>query len=629
MPEQRFSALVSAYSSVTKPHERNYITVLDALNSLKDESLYHRYSAPVLQSYADYKAGKIPKSQYQEFKKATLPSFCWQAKLSFRNNNNVEQSTGLACLDFDDVPEDSDIKITILESPYTFALFKSAGGGGFKVLVKIPYVSNDAEYKRYYNALLRLYTDASVDTGTKDIARLCFYSYDPGLYINENSDVFDSVVVEEDEESPFTDWRLMMRCVDMIRKSQPGERNTVLLKAARLAGGYVAGMQISYEDAFNILLTTANEKIPDERVQNSRTIRNGLRYGASMPIEEKQELEKDADAIFEKYGKIYYFATEAEVQKQLASIYDMDGHTRGWHSGFELLHHHYSLVLGTTTYIYGAPASGKSQWWFQLLVNQSRFHGLNHIIFSPETGGPADIFAELIAIAGGGDPHNVFGQRLSKEKYREAYEFVKKHFMVIDPQNSCSLNPTDFLLYCDFLERKFNIKFHTVTVDPWNEMDHAYSKGKDARQDLYLEEVLGHIRHDAKVNNRHTCLITHVVDQRVEYDKNTGIRYYPQPKEREIAGGQAWSRKGMNMISVWRPPVNLLDPATGFQYEQFQTVVEIQKIKPKIVGTPGRIFFKYDPSTHRYTDGRPEMTNEQLELKEDARQTIADDDFAF
>jgi len=46
----------------------------------------------------------------------------------------------------------------------------------------------------------------------------------------------------------------------------------------------------------------------------------------------------------------------------------------------------YTIKEGCTTYIGAAPASGKTELWFEFLINLSCLHNWNHVVFSPETG---------------------------------------------------------------------------------------------------------------------------------------------------------------------------------------------------------------------------------------------------
>ena len=75
----------------------------------------------------------------------------------------------------------------------------------------------------------------------------------------------------------------------------------------------------------------------------------------------------------------------SEVKNELNVLHD-EGIELGKDVGWAWKDFPYTVKLGSTTYIAGAPASGKSEWWFEILINLSCLHGWNHVIFSPETG---------------------------------------------------------------------------------------------------------------------------------------------------------------------------------------------------------------------------------------------------
>jgi hypothetical protein len=77
------------------------------------------------------------------------------------------------------------------QSEFTFASFISPSGNGLKILVKIN--SDKADHKEafllvqaHYETILKL----EIDKSGKDVTRLCFYSWDENLYLNENSKTF-------------------------------------------------------------------------------------------------------------------------------------------------------------------------------------------------------------------------------------------------------------------------------------------------------------------------------------------------------------------------------------------------------------------------------------------------------
>jgi len=123
--------------------------------------------------------------------KSKLPYVTFCGTFSSRANINLRKHSGLACLDFDNVADLEDLKSSINKDNFTFSSFVSPSGNGLKVLVKIPLVDNDDDYKEYYAALLDYFSKYyKLDEGTKDIARATYLSYDENLYLNNDSCLF-------------------------------------------------------------------------------------------------------------------------------------------------------------------------------------------------------------------------------------------------------------------------------------------------------------------------------------------------------------------------------------------------------------------------------------------------------
>ena len=70
------------------------------------------------------------------------------------------------------------------------------------------------------------------------------------------------------------------------------------------------------------------------------------------------------------------------VKGELDKLRDK-GLERGAYIGFSWEYLPYSVLLGSTTYIGAAPASGKTEFWFEILIKLSHIHGWNHVIYSP------------------------------------------------------------------------------------------------------------------------------------------------------------------------------------------------------------------------------------------------------
>ncbi|GGC89219.1 hypothetical protein GCM10011508_15640 [Flavobacterium lutivivi] len=77
------------------------------------------------------------------------------------------------------------------QSEFTYACFISPSGNGLKILVKIDTPKTEhketfLKVQAHYESILKL----EIDKSGKDLTRLCFYSWDENLYLNENASTF-------------------------------------------------------------------------------------------------------------------------------------------------------------------------------------------------------------------------------------------------------------------------------------------------------------------------------------------------------------------------------------------------------------------------------------------------------
>jgi len=289
--------------------------------------------------------------------------------------------------------------------------------------------------------------------------------------------------------------------------------------------------------------------------------------------------------------KIYYKLDE--VTQGLNKLRE-NGLTRGKETGFDFEHLGISIKPGCTTYIAGAPASGKSEFWLEILVNLSCLYGWKHVVFTPETGNVEEVFAELCFKYINKPYFSTVEGCMSEAERISAEMFISEHFFVIDPKDDI-ITIKDYYKIVDDIEKEFGITINTTTIDPFNEVKHDIGGG---RQDLYIEEILGECRRNARATGRHNCLITHVRDQQAI--EKEGKRYYPIPTPREFAGGQAWFRKGEQMIIVWRPPVGVSREGGEGVYEPNEVIIRVAKEKPKGASKKGDYTFFYSVKKNAY-----------------------------
>lgn len=137
------------------------------------------------------------KSQRNELKK-NLPAICFSGTFNKRNDASIIQHSGLICLDFDGYDSNKELltdKEKLTKSNYIYSVFISPSGKGLKALVKIP--QDVDNHVNYFNSLEIHFNNPHFDTTCKNLSRVCYESYDPLIYINKNSSVWEEIKEKE------------------------------------------------------------------------------------------------------------------------------------------------------------------------------------------------------------------------------------------------------------------------------------------------------------------------------------------------------------------------------------------------------------------------------------------------
>jgi len=292
--------------------------------------------------------------------KKTLPIACFGGVFNHRYKEGLIRASQLMILDFDDVEGMVEKKKELSKSEYVLSAFVSPSGKGLKAIIKIPLVKNDKEYKEYYNGARTLF-DGLDDSG-KDISRACFFAYDPHIYINYDCKTFEKKIEETSsipkmtKQATYNDYGLASRVLNIIRNAVIGERHIKILNASRLMGGYVASGKITQHEAIRLLEQECFSIAPETPRENLKTITDGLEHGLQSPLEDFEELEREENEM--RLGKIYF--TLKDKEEEIEEMWQ-NGRVKGYELSFKNCKDKVSVKLGCTTFIYGAPASGKSQ----------------------------------------------------------------------------------------------------------------------------------------------------------------------------------------------------------------------------------------------------------------------------
>lgn len=285
---------------------------------------------------------------------------------------------------------------------------------------------------------------------------------------------------------------------------------------------------------------------------------------------------------------------------------------RGQDTGFKCLDQLYSIKSGSYTFVLGSPTHGKSEFIFELLMNQASL-GKRSLIYSPETGSVEEIIAELVHKYTGKSAYSTNPNPCSDKEYNEALTYIDWFFLIVDSEEKAYSIRELFNMADEFEAKNKGEKIDFIMAEPYNEIKHDMAT-YGTRQDLYIEEFVGDIRRYCKKTGKHTFISLHPTSQHITTQGE--FSFYPKPLPREAAGGQALFRKAMSWITIWRPPAGM-EYISGV-YQDNDVVISIDKAKPKGVSMKGETMMHFDWKKNRYyenLDGSDKYAFEHLKAQ--------------
>lgn len=257
----------------------------------------------------------------------------------------------------------------------------------------------------------------------------------------------------------------------------------------------------------------------------------------------------------------------------------------GVSTGWDAVDGHYTVRPGEWTLITGIPGHGKSEFLDALTINLASIHGWRFGVFSPENQPFALHLAKLAEKYTGRPFNNGPTQRMSRQEFDVASEWLGQHYTFILPENSSIAAILD-------TARQLVLRkgIRGLIIDPWNEIEHG--RPVHMSETEYISQELSRIRKFARSHGVHVWLVAHPAKL---YKEANGK--YPVPTPYDVSGSAHWRNKADNCITVWRD--------TSDQYCK-QVEIHVQKIRFKVTGRIGMLNLNYDAVTGRYHDGRPQ-----------------------
>ena len=146
---------------------------------------YRKALETELKHHGDHKRAK----KATQTIKNQLPAVTWSGTFTQRANDQLSQHSGLLCADCDKLNSAlPKVRDKLRTSPYLFASFVSPSGDGLKAVFRVP--ADPTEHAASFRAVqshVHELCGVEIDQACKDVARLCFLSFDPELYYNPNA----------------------------------------------------------------------------------------------------------------------------------------------------------------------------------------------------------------------------------------------------------------------------------------------------------------------------------------------------------------------------------------------------------------------------------------------------------
>jgi len=533
--------------------------------------------------------------------KLKLPCICFSGIFEWRANAGIKSHSGLVALDFDGMSQEelAEFRSKLMKNKYTYACFISPSNNGMKVIVKIP--SNIKDHKAHVEAL-RLYYKQDHWDDLKDVARICYESYDPNIYINNDAMVFDmKVEVDPTNYKPKKPERI-------IKDFNEIYKNIVLWLEKHQQ--YSDGNKYVYL----VALASACNRFGIEQYWAETRIIKDYQHKAS-PVDEQDFVDivqriyisyvnQFGTSWFEADGEINDFDPMGPVRDVIyVSEIEQDmwnslknGDARGETTYYPQIDLHWTWRKGEINLMGGIPNHGKSTMMLQLMLVKSfmaKKLGLPPVkwgIFSPEQNPPTDFYKDLIHSWAGKttEKHHIeqFGWELiSDEKFKEGIDFMNEHFFFVYPKDEA---PTPTYINSKFEELIIKHGVEGCMIDPFNQLDNDW--GKHGRDDLYISSFLSAEKRFALDKNVYKITVAH---PKGGLEKNaTGN--YTCPDVYNFAGGAMWNNKCDNILISHRPfyTTNKGDTSVEFSSKKIK--------KQKLVGIPGTAMLDFNRKTNRY-----------------------------
>ena len=273
--------------------------------------------------------------------------------------------------------------------------------------------------------------------------------------------------------------------------------------------------------------------------------------------------------------------------------------------GFKAFENIVAAANGYPIYMGGYDGSGKSEISLELQMQLSELYGDNHVILTGEVGQVEEVYLELYW-KHGKKPYNKYDyygneNRVyqSEEERKQSRDFVNAHFLVVDV-----LRINEIFRFDDLTNEIKNILNEGLTFSNVStiSIDGVYEVTREDKPqtEQQLEALLNKIYRYGQRETVSVYVTTHVANKNGFLELDGGKKYPKPPTKYNWTMGMMWSRKGYQLLNVYRPSTKYDYFGNGNMCAPNECWIENEKSKPKGLTLPGRAKIYFDTLANRF-----------------------------
>lgn len=469
---------------------------------------------------------------------------------SYRTDESLSIHSKYIPFDVDDIDDIEKYKADAKKDPFIYAMWTSPSGKGLHGLIRI---ADGSRHEEHYTALLKRYP--VFDPTARNPSRVLFFSYDPDIYINENSKVFfevaeRTIVQGQNMTEGFTDYKRLGVAAKIIRIAEQGGRHHAVLKASYLVGGLITGGIVEEYIGRMVLEYEVKQKFdPSEVGIELKAIEDGIKAGKFMPISDIERYEAE---VWKEVGQIeeeLSFLSDNRFDEDYMRRYRAGLIPMGKPFGYEDMDKYLVMKEGEFYATLSHSHTGKTTVNLWLIFLSALKYDWCWVIYTGENK-VASVKMRISEFYVG-----MKIKDMPEDFFQQAVKFVNERFFFINNDNMHSYE--EILSHAESVSKYHSIK--GLLIDPVNALKIGKQNKYDHEMEMYTNMLLF-----TKRTNITVFLSIHTRTQAQRERSKDGNQLMPFPADAD--GGAVLYNKCDIFITMNR---NIQDPETWMVTELF------------------------------------------------------------